>query len=75
MECVDGLGQGQIEPAAAETAARLLYSHWHTRVYPLLLRSVTVRKFMVGDELLAMAQRERTPEDGAHRSRAAKGLT
>ncbi|HUP55671.1 MAG TPA: UDP-glucose--hexose-1-phosphate uridylyltransferase [Methylomirabilota bacterium] len=42
----------------------------HGHVYPPLLRSATVRKFMVGYELLAETQRDLTPEDAAARLRA-----
>ncbi|HEU0245162.1 MAG TPA: UDP-glucose--hexose-1-phosphate uridylyltransferase [Candidatus Limnocylindrales bacterium] len=42
----------------------------HGHAYPPLLRSATVRKFMVGYELLAEAQRDVTPEDAAARLRA-----
>jgi len=44
-------------------------SHWllHAHFYPPLLRSATVRKFMVGYELLAEAQRDLTPEEAAKR--------
>ncbi len=47
--------------------------HWrlHAHFYPPLLRSATVRKFMVGFELLAEAQRDLTPEAAAERLRAA----
>jgi UDPglucose--hexose-1-phosphate uridylyltransferase len=46
--------------------------HWqlHAHFYPPLLRSATVRKFMVGFELLAEAQRDITPEEAAARLRA-----
>ena len=44
--------------------------HLHAHVYPPLLRSATVRKFMVGFELLGTAQRDMTPEDAAARLRA-----
>ncbi len=46
--------------------------HWtvHAHFYPPLLRSATVRKFMVGYELLAEAQRDLTPEVAAERIRA-----
>jgi UDPglucose--hexose-1-phosphate uridylyltransferase len=37
--------------------------------YPPLLRSATVKKFMVGYELLAHAQRDITPEFAAARLR------
>jgi UDPglucose--hexose-1-phosphate uridylyltransferase len=39
--------------------------HWHMHFYPPLLRSATVKKFMVGYELLANAQRDITPEFAA----------
>jgi UDPglucose--hexose-1-phosphate uridylyltransferase len=43
------------------------YAGWqlHAHVYPPLLRSATVRKFMVGYELLAEPQRDLTPEAAA----------
>jgi UDPglucose--hexose-1-phosphate uridylyltransferase len=43
---------------------------FHIHFYPPLLRSATVRKFMVGFEMLAMAQRDLTPEAAAQRLRA-----
>ena len=42
----------------------------HAHAYPPLLRSASVRKFMVGYELLAEPQRDLTPEDAAARLRA-----
>ncbi len=42
----------------------------HVHFYPPLLRSATVRKFMVGFEMLAMPQRDMTPEDAAAQLRA-----
>jgi UDPglucose--hexose-1-phosphate uridylyltransferase len=47
------------------------YPHWHLHAhfYPPLLRSATVRKFMVGYELLAEPQRDFTPEQAAQRLR------
>ena len=46
--------------------------HWqvHAHFYPPLLRSSTVKKFMVGYELLAEAQRDLTPESAAEMLRA-----
>jgi UDPglucose--hexose-1-phosphate uridylyltransferase len=44
-------------------------SHLHAHYYPPLLRSATVRKFLVGYELLAMPQRDFTPETAAKRLR------
>jgi len=43
-----------------------LYAHF----YPPLLRSATVRKFMVGYEMLAMPQRDISPESAANRLRS-----
>jgi UDPglucose--hexose-1-phosphate uridylyltransferase len=43
----------------------------HAHFYPPLLRSASVRKFMVGYEMLAEAQRDLTPEAAADRLRAA----
>ncbi|MDR2283538.1 MAG: UDP-glucose--hexose-1-phosphate uridylyltransferase [Sphingobacterium sp.] len=39
--------------------------HWHMHFYPPLLRSATVKKFMVGYEMLADVQRDITPEHAA----------
>jgi UDPglucose--hexose-1-phosphate uridylyltransferase len=43
--------------------------HLHAHYYPPLLRSATIRKFMVGYELLADPQRDLTPELAAARLR------
>jgi UDPglucose--hexose-1-phosphate uridylyltransferase len=43
--------------------------HLHAHYYPPLLRSATIRKFMVGYELLGMPQRDITPEAAASRLR------
>lgn len=43
--------------------------HFHLHFLPPLLRSATVRKFMVGFELMAEAQRDITPEQAAERLR------
>jgi UDPglucose--hexose-1-phosphate uridylyltransferase len=43
--------------------------HFHAHFYPPLLRSATVRKFMVGYELLGSPQRDITPEEAAARLR------
>jgi UDPglucose--hexose-1-phosphate uridylyltransferase len=59
---VGGGGGGHADVAA----------HWqlHAHFYPPLLRSASVRKFMVGYEMLAEAQRDLTPEQAAERLRA-----
>jgi UDPglucose--hexose-1-phosphate uridylyltransferase len=46
------------------------YWHMHAHYYPPLLRSATVRKFMVGYEMLAGPQRDITPERAAELLRA-----
>jgi UDPglucose--hexose-1-phosphate uridylyltransferase len=45
------------------------YAHWqlHAHYYPPLLRSATVKKFMVGYEMLAEPQRDLTAEQAADR--------
>lgn len=43
--------------------------HFHAHFYPPLLRSATIRKFMVGFEMLGMPQRDITPESAAERLR------
>jgi len=43
--------------------------HFHGHFFPPLLRSASVRKFMVGYELLASPQRDITPETAAERLR------
>jgi UDPglucose--hexose-1-phosphate uridylyltransferase len=48
------------------------HPHWqlHAHFLPPLLRSATVKKFMVGYEMLAEAQRDLTPEQAAARLRS-----
>jgi UDPglucose--hexose-1-phosphate uridylyltransferase len=43
--------------------------HFHAHFYPPLLRSATIRKFLVGFELLGSPQRDITPEAAAARLR------
>ncbi|MEO3406505.1 UDP-glucose--hexose-1-phosphate uridylyltransferase [Mucilaginibacter sp. CAU 1740] len=45
------------------------YWHWHMHFYPPLLRSATVKKFMVGYEMLANPQRDITAEFAAEKLR------
>ena len=47
------------------------YNHWqlHAHFFPPLLRSASVKKFMVGYEMLAEAQRDITAEQAAQRLR------
>jgi UDPglucose--hexose-1-phosphate uridylyltransferase len=48
------------------------YRHWqlHCHFYPPLLRSASIKKFMVGYEMLAEAQRDLTAEQAAERLRS-----
>ena len=64
------VGDGAGGPGAVS-----LTEHWqlHAHVYPPLLRSATVKKFMVGYEMLAESQRDLTPEQAAARLRALVG--
>jgi UDPglucose--hexose-1-phosphate uridylyltransferase len=47
------------------------HAHWqlHAHFYPPLLRSASIKKFMVGYEMLGEAQRDLTPEQAATRLR------
>ncbi|MEZ4768733.1 MAG: UDP-glucose--hexose-1-phosphate uridylyltransferase [Caldilineales bacterium] len=58
------------EPSRRES--RQLFPHWqlHAHFYPPLLRSATVKKFMVGYEMLGEPQRDLTAEQAAARLRA-----
>ncbi|PWC22862.1 galactose-1-phosphate uridylyltransferase [Brenneria roseae subsp. roseae] len=51
-------------------------THWqlHAHFYPPLLRSASVRKFMVGYEMLAEAQRDLTAEQAAERLRGVSDI-
>lgn len=48
--------------------------HLHAHYFPPLLRSATVRKFMVGFELLAEPQRDLTAESAAQRLRSVSNI-
>jgi UDPglucose--hexose-1-phosphate uridylyltransferase len=47
--------------------------HFHAHFYPPLLRSATIRKFMVGFEMLGTPQRDITAESAAERLRELTG--
>lgn len=64
-----GIHQAPLEGTAEEIEA----SHLHLHFYPPLLRSATVRKFLVGYELMAEPQRDITPEQAAKRLRDCGG--
>ncbi len=50
------------------------YFDWHMHFYPPLLRSATIKKFLVGYELLAEPQRDLTAEASAERLRAVSDI-
>ena len=60
-----GLHQAPLEGTEEEINS----SHFHIHFSPPLLRSATVRKFLVGYELMAEPQRDITPEQAAKRLR------
>ncbi|PNS16276.1 Galactose-1-phosphate uridylyltransferase [Sphaceloma murrayae] len=64
-----GIHQAPLEGSDDEIEA----SHFHIHFYPPLLRSATVRKFLVGYELMAEPQRDITPEQAAARLRGCGG--
>lgn len=58
-------------PATTQNDVPVQYgAQLHAHCYPPLLRSATVKKFMVGYEMLAEAQRDLTPEQAAERLRS-----
>ncbi len=63
-----------LHPAPADGAA---HPEWllHLHFYPPLLRSATIRKFMVGFELLGSPQRDITPESAASTLRTAIAIS
>lgn len=64
-----GIHQAPLEGDDVEIEA----SHFHIHFYPPLLRSSTVRKFLVGYEMMAEPQRDITPEQAAARLRGCAG--
>ncbi|MCJ1419697.1 galactose-1-phosphate uridyl transferase [Xylographa parallela] len=64
-----GIHQAPLEGTETEIEA----SHLHIHYYPPLLRSATVRKFLVGYEMMAEPQRDITPEQAAARLRTCGG--
>ncbi|OJJ46783.1 hypothetical protein ASPZODRAFT_132937 [Penicilliopsis zonata CBS 506.65] len=64
-----GIHQAPLEGSDDEIEAAYLHLHF----YPPLLRSATVRKFLVGFEMLGEPQRDITPEQAAARLRECGG--
>ncbi|KAI9639984.1 galactose-1-phosphate uridyl transferase [Ciborinia camelliae] len=65
-----GIHQAPLSGTDEEINASYLHMHF----YPPLLRSATVRKFLVGYELMAEPQRDITPEQAAKKLRDAGGV-
>jgi UDPglucose--hexose-1-phosphate uridylyltransferase len=61
------MGWHQLPSKAVDDGSFILHAHF----YPPLLRSASVRKYMVGFEMLGMPQRDLTAEVAAERLRAA----
>ncbi|OWZ67244.1 galactose-1-phosphate uridylyltransferase [Cryptococcus neoformans Bt63] len=64
-----GLHQSPLPPSNPDSDV----AHIHFHFYPPLLRSASVRKFLVGFEMMAEVQRDLTPEQAAARLRALPG--
>ena len=67
------LGMGLHQAPLDGTEEEIEASHFHMHFYPPLLRSATVRKFLVGYEMMAEPQRDITPEQAATRLRNCAG--
>lgn len=65
ISIVTGAPTGCHLPEKGEGVSVSDYWVLHAHYYPPLLRSATVKKFMVGYEMLAQAQRDLTPEQAA----------
>jgi UDPglucose--hexose-1-phosphate uridylyltransferase len=63
---------GALAGDGSKGEVNLAPTHWqlHAHFYPPLLRSATVKKFMVGYEMLGEPQRDLTAEQAAERLRA-----
>ena len=64
-----GIHQAPLEGTEEEIECSTLHLHF----YPPLLRSATVRKFLVGYEMMAEPQRDITPEQASERLRKCGG--
>jgi UDPglucose--hexose-1-phosphate uridylyltransferase len=64
-----GFHQSPVGPQRASGTPGNVEWHFHAHFYPPLLRSATVRTFMVGFEMLGMPQRDITAESAAERLR------
>ena len=73
FECSFPYSMGLHQAPLNATGEELENSWFHMHFYPPLLRSATVRKFLVGFELLGEPQRDLTAEQAADRLRALDG--
>ncbi|GAO18952.1 uncharacterized protein UV8b_05005 [Ustilaginoidea virens] len=73
FECSFPYSSGIHQAPLKGTAEEIENSHLHMHFYPPLLRSATVKKFLVGYELMAEPQRDITPEQAAARLRGCGG--
>ncbi|KAL5600897.1 hypothetical protein BROUX41_005735 [Berkeleyomyces rouxiae] len=75
FECSFPYSSGIHQAPLAGTNDEIENSYFHMHFYPPLLRSATVRKFLVGFELMGEPQRDLTPEQAALKLRnCGKGL-
>ncbi|OAA36770.1 galactose-1-phosphate uridylyltransferase [Beauveria brongniartii RCEF 3172] len=73
FECSFPYSSGIHQAPLKGTEEEIENSYLHMHFYPPLLRSATVRKFLVGFELMAEPQRDITPEQAAARLRDCGG--
>ncbi|KAM3529425.1 hypothetical protein NHJ13051_001905 [Beauveria bassiana] len=73
FECSFPYSSGIHQAPLQGTEEEVENSYLHMHFYPPLLRSATVRKFLVGFELMAEPQRDITPEQAAARLRDCGG--
>ena len=69
----DNIGMGIHQAPLDGSTQEIEASHFHMHFYPPLLRSASVRKFLVGYEMMAEPQRDITPEQAANRLRNCGG--
>lgn len=73
FECNFPYSSGIHQAPLQGTQEEIDNSYFHMHFYPPLLRSATVRKFLVGYELMAEPQRDITPEQATVKLRACGG--
>ncbi|KKF93741.1 Galactose-1-phosphate uridylyltransferase [Ceratocystis platani] len=73
FKCSFPYSSGIHQAPLAGTADEIENSYFHMHFYPPLLRSATVKKFLVGFELMGEPQRDLTPEQAALKLRNSGG--